>query len=186
MWFAEEDGVELFKPFIYQKPEVAGTAPLIKQVKELVEAQEAIVWDILEDVIRENPGHAQPRSHASPLGIQAFERVPVEGKAIRIDRLVCTAFNADFDGDQMAVHIPPSPEAKWKRRVDAEAAQHLRRPMAILSPFRRKTWSGIYYMTKQKPKAKGEGRVFGPPEEVVMALEADEVELLTPIASATR
>src|ERR1700677_1001670 len=109
--------LELFKPFIYHKLEAAGHCTTIKQAKELVEAQEAIVWDILEDVIREHPVMLNRAPTLHRLGIQAYEPVLVEGKAIRIHPLVCTAFNADFDGDQMAVHIPLSPEAQVEASV---------------------------------------------------------------------
>ncbi len=109
--------LELFKPFIYHKLEAAGHCTTIKQAKELVEAQEPVVWDILEDVIREHPVLLNRAPTLHRLGIQAFEPVLVEGKAIRIHPLVCTAFNADFDGDQMAVHIPLSPEAQVEASV---------------------------------------------------------------------
>src|ERR1700683_526335 len=175
--------LELFKPFIYHRLEAAGHCTTIKQAKELVEAQEATVWDILEDVIREHPVMLNRAPTLHRLGIQAFEPVLVEGKAIRIHPLVCTAFNADFDGDQMAVHIPLSPEAQ------VEASVLMLRPHTILAPANGYPLAvptqdmvlGIYYMTKAKPKAKGEGRAFGSSEEVVMALDANEVELLTPI-----
>src|SRR6202522_2288300 len=175
--------LELFKPFIYHKLEAAGHCTTIKQAKELVEAQEPVVWDILEDVIREHPVLLNRAPTLHRLGIQAFEPVLVEGKAIRIHPLVCTAFNADFDGDQMAVHIPLSPEAQVEASVLMLASHNILSP-ANGYPLAVPTQDmvlGIYYMTKAKPKAKGEGRAFGSPEEVTMALEANEVELLTPI-----
>ncbi len=175
--------LELFKPFIYHKLEAAGHCTTIKQAKELVEAQEAIVWDILEDVIREHPVLLNRAPTLHRLGIQAFEPVLVEGKAIRIHPLVCTAFNADFDGDQMAVHIPLSPEAQVEASVLMLSSHNILSP-ANGYPLAVPTQDmvlGIYYMTKAKPKAKGEGRAFGSSDEVVMALEANEVELLTPI-----
>src|SRR6202453_3329899 len=175
--------LELFKPFIYHKLEAAGHCTTIKQAKELVEAQEPVVWDIPEDVIREHPVLLNRAPTLHRLGIQAFEPVLVEGKAIRIHPLVCTAFNADFDGDQMAVHIPLSPEAQVEASVLMLASHNILSP-ANGYPLAVPTQDmvlGIYYMTKAKPKAKGEGRAFGSPEEVVMALEAGEVELLTPI-----
>ncbi|MBZ5695512.1 MAG: DNA-directed RNA polymerase subunit beta', partial [Acidobacteriia bacterium] len=175
--------LELFKPFIYHKLEAAGHCTTIKQAKELVEAQEAIVWDILEDVIREHPVLLNRAPTLHRLGIQAFEPVLVEGKAIRIHPLVCTAFNADFDGDQMAVHIPLSPEAQVEASVLMLSSHNILSP-ANGYPLAVPTQDmvlGIYYMTKAKPKAKGEGRAFGSTEEVIMALEAGEVELLTPI-----
>ena len=175
--------LELFKPFIYHRLEAAGHCTTIKQAKELVEAQEAIVWDILEDVIREHPVLLNRAPTLHRLGIQAFEPTLVEGKAIRIHPLVCTAFNADFDGDQMAVHIPLSPEAQVEASVLMLSSHNILSP-ANGYPLAVPTQDmvlGIYYMTKAKPKAKGEGRAFGSSDEVVMALEAGEVELLTPI-----
>jgi DNA-directed RNA polymerase subunit beta' len=175
--------LELFKPFIYHRLEAAGHCTTIKQAKELVEAQESIVWDILEDVIREHPVLLNRAPTLHRLGIQAFEPTLVEGKAIRIHPLVCTAFNADFDGDQMAVHIPLSPEAQVEASVLMLSSHNILSP-ANGYPLAVPTQDmvlGIYYMTKGKPQAKGEGRAFGSSEEVVMALEAGEVELLTPI-----
>jgi DNA-directed RNA polymerase subunit beta' len=175
--------LELFKPFIYHRLEAAGHCTTIKQAKELVEAQESIVWDILEDVIREHPVLLNRAPTLHRLGIQAFEPVLVEGKAIRIHPLVCTAFNADFDGDQMAVHIPLSPEAQVEASVLMLSSHNILSP-ANGYPLAVPTQDmvlGIYYMTKAKPQAKGEGRAFGSTEEAVMALEAGEVELLTPI-----
>ena len=175
--------LELFKPFIYHKLEVAGHCTTIKQAKEMVEQQDPIVWDILEDVIREHPVLLNRAPTLHRLGIQAFEPVLVEGKAIRIHPLVCTAFNADFDGDQMAVHIPLSPEAQIEASVLMLSSRNILSPANGL-PLAVPTQDmvlGIYYLTKGKPGAKGEGRAFGSTEEVVLALEAGEVELLTPI-----
>ena len=133
--------LELFKPFIYHRLEAAGHCTTIKQAKELVEAQEATVWDILEDVIREHPVLLNRAPTLHRLGIQAFEPVLVEGKAIRIHPLVCTAFNADFDGDQMAVHIPLSPEAQVEASVLMLSSHNILSPAnGILSPSRRRTW----------------------------------------------
>jgi DNA-directed RNA polymerase subunit beta' len=175
--------LELFKPFIYHKLEAAGHCTTIKQAKEMVEQQESIVWDILEDVIREHPVLLNRAPTLHRLGIQAFEPTLVEGKAIRIHPLVCTAFNADFDGDQMAVHIPLSPEAQIEAAVLMLSSRNILSPANGL-PLAVPTQDmvlGIYYMTKAKPGAKGEGRAFGSVEEVMLALEAGEVELLTPI-----
>ena len=175
--------LELFKPFIYHRLEAAGHCTTIKQAKELVEAQESIVWDILEDVIREHPVLLNRAPTLHRLGIQAFEPTLVEGKAIRIHPLVCTAFNADFDGDQMAVHIPLSPEAQVEASVLMLSSHNILSPangLPLAVPSQDMVL-GIYYMTKAKPQAKGEGRAFGSVEEVIMALEAGEVELLTPI-----
>jgi len=175
--------LELFKPFIYHKLEVAGHCTTIKQAKEMVEQQDPIVWDILEDVIREHPVLLNRAPTLHRLGIQAFEPVLVEGKAIRIHPLVCTAFNADFDGDQMAVHIPLSPEAQIEAAVLMLSSRNILSPANGL-PLAVPTQDmvlGIYYLTKAKPGAKGEGRAFGSTEEVLLAVEAGEVELLTPI-----
>jgi DNA-directed RNA polymerase subunit beta' len=149
----------------------------------MVEQQESIVWDILEDVIREHPILLNRAPTLHRLGIQAFEPTLVEGKAIRIHPLVCTAFNADFDGDQMAVHIPLSPEAQVEASVLMLSSRNLLSPangMPLAVPTQDMVL-GIYYLTKSKPGAKGEGRAFGSTEEVVLALEAGEVELLSPI-----
>ena len=117
--------LELFKPFIYNKLERDAHAATIKQAREMVERQEPIVWDILEDVIREHPVLLNRAPTLHRLGIQAFEPVLVEGKAIKIHPLVCTAFNADFDGDQMAVHIPLSVEAQIEASVLMLASNNL-------------------------------------------------------------
>ncbi|HXC32256.1 MAG TPA: DNA-directed RNA polymerase subunit beta' [Verrucomicrobiae bacterium] len=175
--------LELFKPFIYHRLEAQGHCTTIKQAKEMVEQQESVVWDILEDVIREHPVLLNRAPTLHRLGIQAFEPVLVEGKAIRIHPLVCTAFNADFDGDQMAVHIPLSPEAQVEASVLMLSANNILSPANGL-PLAVPTQDmvlGIYYLTKSKPGAKGEGRAFGSTEEVSLALESGEVELLTPI-----
>ena len=175
--------LELFKPFIYHRLEAAGHCTTIKQAKELVEQQESIVWDILEEVIREHPVLLNRAPTLHRLGIQAFEPVLVEGKAIRIHPLVCTAFNADFDGDQMAVHIPLSPEAQVEASVLMLSSNNILSP-ANGGPLAVPTQDmvlGIYYLTKSKPGAKGEGRAFGTVEEVILALEMGEVEVLTPI-----
>src|SRR5690349_22147017 len=179
----QEDGLELFKPFIYHKLEAQGHCTTIKQAKEMVEQQESIVWDILEEVIREHPVLLNRAPTLHRLGIQAFEPTLVEGKAIRIHPLVCTAFNADFDGDQMAVHIPLSPEAQVEASVLMLSANNILSPANGL-PLAVPTQDmvlGIYYLTKGKPGAKGEGRAFANIDEVVLALEGGEVETLTPI-----
>src|SRR5712672_2756312 len=175
--------LELFKPFIYHRLEERGLVATIKQAKEMVEMQRPEVWDVLEEVIREHPVLLNRAPTLHRLGIQAFEPVLVEGKAIRIHPLVCTAFNADFDGDQMAVHIPLSPEAQIEASVLMLSSNNILSPahgLPLAVPSQDMVL-GIYYLTKAKPGAKGEGRVFGMPEEVVLALEAGEVELLTPI-----
>src|ERR1700745_3085686 len=175
--------LELFKPFIYNQLEKQGHAATIKQAKEMVEKQEAIVWDILEDVIREHPVLLNRAPTLQRLGIQAWEPVLVEGKAIKIHPLVCTAFNADFDGDQMAVHIPLSPEAQVEASVLMLASPTLPSP-ASGQPITVPTQDlvlGCYYLTKAKSGAKGEGRAFGNPDDVMLALEAGELETLSPI-----
>ncbi len=175
--------LELFKPFIYHRLEQTGHCTTIKQAKEMVELQEPIVWDILEEVIKDHPVLLNRAPTLHRLGIQAFEPVLVEGKAIKIHPLVCTAFNADFDGDQMAVHIPLSPEAQVEASVLMLASHNILSP-ASGQPITVPTQDmvlGLYYLTKAKVGAKGEGRVFANTDEVLMALEAKEVETLTPI-----
>ena len=175
--------LELFKPFIYHRLEQTGHCTTIKQAKEMVEMQEPIVWDILEEVIKDHPVLLNRAPTLHRLGIQAFEPVLVEGKAIKIHPLVCTAFNADFDGDQMAVHIPLSPEAQVEASVLMLASHNILSP-ASGQPITVPTQDmvlGLYYLTKAKKGGKGEGRVFANTEEVLMALEAREVETLTPI-----
>ena len=175
--------LELFKPFIYHRLEQTGHCTTIKQAKEMVEMQEPVVWDILEEVIKDHPILLNRAPTLHRLGIQAFEPVLVEGKAIKIHPLVCTAFNADFDGDQMAVHIPLSPEAQIEASVLMLAAHNILSP-ASGQPITVPTQDlvlGLYYLTKSKAGAKGEGRTFANAEEVLMALEAQEVETLSPI-----
>ncbi len=175
--------LELFKPFIYHRLEQTGHCTTIKQAKEMVEMQESVVWDILEEVIKDHPILLNRAPTLHRLGIQAFEPVLVEGKAIKIHPLVCTAFNADFDGDQMAVHIPLSPEAQIEASVLMLAAHNILSP-ASGQPITVPTQDlvlGLYYLTKSKAGAKGEGRTFANAEEVLMALQAGEVETLSPI-----
>src|SRR6187399_1428805 len=175
--------LELFKPFIYNKLEERGLVSTIKQAKEMVEQQRSEVWDILEEVIREHPVLLNRAPTLHRLGIQAFEPVLVEGKAIRIHPLVCTAFNADFDGDQMAVHIPLSPEAQIEASVLMMSSNNVLSPASgqpIAVPSQ-DIVLGCYYLTKSKANAKGEGRAFSSLDDVLLALEAGEVETLTPI-----
>jgi DNA-directed RNA polymerase subunit beta' len=175
--------LELFKPFIYHRLEQAGHCTTIKAAKEMVERQEPVVWDILEEVINDHPVLLNRAPTLHRLGIQAFEPLLVEGKAIKIHPLVCTAFNADFDGDQMAVHIPLSPEAQIEASVLMLSSSNILSP-ANGQPLAVPTQDivlGIYYLTKDKRGAKGEGRAFANSEEVLLALEAGEVETLTPI-----
>src|SRR5437667_3974084 len=175
--------LDLIKPFIYNKLIGRGRANTIKSAKRLVENEKPEVWDVLDEVIKEHPILLNPAPTLHRLGIQAFEPVLVEGKAIKIHPLVCTAFNADFDGDQMAVHIPLSPEAQVEASVLMLSSHNILSPASghpITVPTQDMVL-GIYYLTKSKPGAKGEGRAFANSEEVLMALEAGEVETLTPI-----
>jgi len=175
--------LELFKPFIYNKLEERGLVATIKQAKEMVEQQRPEVWDVLEEVIREHSVLLNRAPTLHRLGIQAFEPVLVEGKAIRIHPLVCTAFNADFDGDQMAVHIPLSPEAQIEASVLMLSAHNILSPAhgAPIAVPSQDIVLGCYYLTKSKAGAKGEGRAFGNTEDVLLAEEAGELETLTPI-----
>jgi len=175
--------LELFKPFIYNKLEERGVITTIKQAKELVEQQGPEVWDVLDEVIREHPVLLNRAPTLHRLGIQAFEPVLVEGKAIRIHPLVCTAFNADFDGDQMAVHIPLAPEAQIEASVLMMASRNILNPSngSPIAVPSQDIVLGCYYLTKSKAGAKGEGRVFGNFDDVQLALEAGELETLTPI-----
>ncbi|MGK2859526.1 MAG: DNA-directed RNA polymerase subunit beta' [Thermoanaerobaculia bacterium] len=175
--------LELFKPFIYNWLEREHHVGTIKAAKEMVELQETVVWDALDEVIKEHPVLLNRAPTLHRLGIQAFEPVLVEGKAIKIHPLVCAAFNADFDGDQMAVHVPLSPKAQVESQILMLSSNN------ILSPANGKPLTvpsqdlvlGCYYLTLSKPGTKGEGKIFGSFDEVVLALEAGVVELLTPI-----
>src|SRR4026209_2825179 len=175
--------LELFKPFIYHRLEQRGHCTTIKQAKELVEQHDPVVWDILEEVIKDHPILLNRAPTLHRLVIQAFEPVLVEGKAIKIHPLVCTAFNADFDGDQMAVHIPLSPEAQIEASTLMLASNNILSP-AHGSPIAVPTQDmvlGCYYRTKSRPGTKGEGRTFASSDDVLIALEMGEVETLTPI-----
>ena len=149
--------LELFKPFIYNKLEERGLVATIKQAKEMVELQRPEVWDVLEEVIREHPVLLNRAPTLHRLGIQAFEPVLVEGKAIRIHPLVCTAFNADFDGDQMAVHIPLSPEAQIEASVLMLSSNNILSPAhgAPIAIPSQDIVLGIYYLTKAKTRREG-------------------------------
>ncbi|MFN7543256.1 MAG: DNA-directed RNA polymerase subunit beta' [Acidobacteriota bacterium] len=175
--------LELFKPFIYHRLEQRGHCTTIKQAKELVEQQDPVVWDILEEVIKDHPVLLNRAPTLHRLGIQAFEPVLVEGKALKLHPLVCTAFNADFDGDQMAVHIPLSPEAQIEASTLMLASNNILSP-AHGAPIATPTQDmvlGLYYLTKLRPGTKGEGRTFASVDDVLIALEMGEVETLTPI-----
>ena len=175
--------LELFKPFIYHRLEQRGHCTTIKQAKELVEQHDPVVWDILEEVIKDHPILLNRAPTLHRLGIQAFEPVLVEGKALKLHPLVCTAFNADFDGDQMAVHIPLSPEAQIEASTLMLSANNILSP-AHGGPITVPTQDmvlGCYYLTKHRPGTKGEGRTFASTDDVLIALEMGEVETLTPI-----
>ncbi|MEZ5346861.1 MAG: DNA-directed RNA polymerase subunit beta' [Pyrinomonadaceae bacterium] len=170
--------LELYKPFIYNKLEGDQHAATIKQAREMVERQEPIVWDILEEVIRDHPVMLNRAPTLHRLGIQAFEPVLVEGKAIKIHPLVCTAFNADFDGDQMAVHIPLSPEAQIEASMLMLASNNLLSPASgqpIAVPSQ-DIVLGCYYLTLDREKMMGENKIFASPEEVLLALDAKTVD----------
>src|SRR5450830_111012 len=176
--------LELFKPFIYNRLEQKGITSTIKASKELVEQAPNEVWDALEEVIKEHPVLLNRAPTLHRLGIQAFEPVLIEGKAIKIHPLVCAAFNADFDGDQMAVHVPLSPKAQVEAQVLMLSAHN------ILSPAHGKPLAvpsqdlvlGLYYLTRRKDGAKGEGRAFASFDEVTLAHEAGEVDTHAGIA----
>src|SRR6188768_1164788 len=175
--------LELFKPFIIHKLVEKGIAETLKRAKKIVERESPEVYEILEEIIRDHSVLLTRAPTLHRLGIQAFEPVLVEGKAIRIHPLVCTAFNADFDGDQMAVHIPLSPEAQIEASVLMLSSNNILSP-AHGSPIAIPSQDivlGIYYLTKAKSGAKGEGRAFGNPDDVMLALEAGELETLSPI-----
>ncbi len=171
--------LELFKPFVYAKLELYGHATTIKAAKRMVEKERPEVWDILEEVIREHPVLLNRAPTLHRLGIQAFEPVLVEGKAIHLHPLVCTAFNADFDGDQMAVHVPLSVEAQLEARVLMMSTNNILSPASgkpIIVPSQDMVL-GIYYLTYDADGLKGEGSVFSDFNEVEMALDAKAVDL---------
>ena len=170
--------LELFKPFIFHKLEERGAATTIKSAKRLVEKERPEVWDVLDEVIREHPVLLNRAPTLHRLGIQAFDPVLVEGKAIRLHPLVCAAFNADFDGDQMAVHVPLSIEAQIEARVLMMSISNILSPAngkPIVVPSQDMVL-GCYWLTKERAGAKGEGKVFSSPEEVRMAYDAGAVE----------
>src|SRR5881392_1434057 len=171
--------LELFKPFIYNKLEERGHVTTIKSAKKMVEREQPQVWDILEEVIREHPVLLNRAPTLHRLGIQAFEPKLIEGKAIQLHPLVCTAFNADFDGDQMAVHVPLSVEAQVEARVLMMSTNNILSPAngePIIVPTQ-DVVLGIYYMTRERVNAKGSGRTFANLDEVVYAYEAGVVDL---------
>jgi len=170
--------LELFKPYIFSKLEEKGVVTTIKAAKKIVERGEDIIWDCLDEVIAEHPVLLNRAPTLHRLGMQAFDPVLVEGKAIRLHPLVCTAFNADFDGDQMAVHVPLSMEAQIEARALMMSINNILSPASgkpIATPTQDMVL-GIYYLTKAKKGAKGEGRVFSGPEEVRVAYDAGIID----------
>jgi DNA-directed RNA polymerase subunit beta' len=171
--------LELFKPFIYNKLEEKGFTSTIKQAKRMVEQEAIEVWDILADVVREHPVMLNRAPTLHRLGIQAFEPVLHEGKAIQLHPLVCTAFNADFDGDQMAVHVPLSVEAQVEARVLMMSTNNILSPASgkpIINPTQ-DIVLGLYWMTRVRPGARGTGRIFSSTSEVIFAHESGTIDL---------
>ena len=171
--------LELFKPFIYSRLEAKGLSSTVKQAKKLVEKERPEVWDILDEVIREHPVMLNRAPTLHRLGIQAFEPVLIEGKAIQLHPLVCSAFNADFDGDQMAVHVPLSLEAQLEARVLMMSTNNVLSPAngaPIIVPSQDMIL-GLYYVTLEREGMVGQGMVFGNEDEVQHALDAGQVHL---------
>jgi DNA-directed RNA polymerase subunit beta' len=171
--------IELFKPFIYNRLLEKGYVTTVKSAKKMVEKETAEVWDALDEVVREYPVILNRAPTLHRLGIQAFEPVLIEGKAIQLHPLVCTAFNADFDGDQMAVHIPLSVEAQTEARVLMMSTNNILSPAngsPIIIPSQ-DIVLGIYYLTRSKTAVKGEGMIFAGPDEVRSAIDAGVIDL---------
>ena len=171
--------LELFKPFIFSKLELRGLATTIKAAKKMVEREELIVWDILDEVIREHPVLLNRAPTLHRLGIQAFEPVLIEGKAIQLHPLVCAAYNADFDGDQMAVHVPLTLEAQLESRALMMSTNNILSPASgepIIVPSQ-DVVLGLYWMTRERVNALGEGRIFGDLKEVSGAYYGKQVHL---------
>jgi DNA-directed RNA polymerase subunit beta' len=171
--------LELFKPFIYSKLEQRGYVTTIKAAKKMVEKERPEVWDILAEVVREHPVMLNRAPTLHRLGIQAFEPQLIDGKAIQLHPLVCAAYNADFDGDQMAVHVPLSIEAQIEARVLMMSTNNILSPATgrpIIGPTQ-DIVLGAYYMTRERSGAKGEGMRFASPTEVVAAYDAGVVDL---------
>ena len=171
--------LELFKPFIYQRLERKGLVTTIKSAKKMVERETEDVWDTLSEVVREYPVLLNRAPTLHRLGIQAFEPILIEGKAIQLHPLVCAAFNADFDGDQMAVHVPLSIEAQIEARVLMMSTNNILSPAngePIIVPSQ-DIVLGIYYMTREKAFARGENHIFSSPDEVRIAYDAGQLDL---------
>jgi DNA-directed RNA polymerase subunit beta' len=176
--------LELFKPFIFSRLEAMGIATTIKAAKKEVESGTPVVWDILEEVIKEHPVMLNRAPTLHRLGIQAFEPILIEGKAIQLHPLVCAAFNADFDGDQMAVHVPLSVEAQMEARTLMLASNNVLFPASgepSIVPSQ-DVVLGLYYTTRDRINGKGEGLIFSDIGEVQRALDANEVELTAKVA----
>ena len=175
----KEMAIELFKPFVMKELVANGTAHNIKNAKKMVEKLQTEVWDVLEDVIKEHPVMLNRAPTLHRLGIQAFEPILVEGKAIKLHPLVCTAFNADFDGDQMAVHLPLSVEAQAECRFLLLSPNNLLKPSdggPVAVPSQDMVL-GIYYLTQERPGAKGEGMIFKSVNEAILAYDNQEATL---------
>ncbi|PJD91307.1 MAG: DNA-directed RNA polymerase subunit beta' [Legionella sp.] len=171
--------LELFKPFIFSKLEFRGLATTIKAAKKMVEREESVVWDILDDVIREHPILLNRAPTLHRLGIQAFEPVLIEGKAIQLHPLVCTAYNADFDGDQMAVHVPLTLEAQLEARSLMMSTNNILSPASgepIIVPSQ-DVVLGLYYLTREKVNAQGEGKIFVSTQEAKNFYEAGHLDI---------
>ncbi|MBK4765341.1 MAG: DNA-directed RNA polymerase subunit beta' [Pantoea sp. Brub] len=171
--------LELFKPFIYGKLELRGLATTIKAAKKMVEREESMVWDILEEVIREHPVLLNRAPTLHRLGIQAFEPILIEGKAIQLHPLVCAAYNADFDGDQMAVHVPLTLEAQLEARALMMSTNNILSPAngePIIVPSQ-DVVLGLYYMTRDKINAKGEGMILTGPKEAERLYRSEQADL---------
>ena len=171
--------LELFKPFIYSKLEQRGYVTTIKAAKKMVERERPEVWDILAEVIKEHPVILNRAPTLHRLGMQAFEPVLIDGKAVQLHPLVCKAFNADFDGDQMAVHVPLSVEAQIEARVLMMSTNNILSPATgrpIIDPSQ-DIVLGCYYMTRERSGSRGQGMVFSSPEEVRVAYDAGEIEI---------
>ncbi len=171
--------LELFKPFIFNRLEAMGLSTTIKAAKRMVDDQEPVVWDILEEVIREHPVMLNRAPTLHRLGIQAFEPILIEGKAIQLHPLVCTAFNADFDGDQMAVHVPLSLEAQMEARTLMLASNNILSPAngePIIVPSQ-DIVLGLYYMTRERINARGEGKMFANLAELQSAWQEKHVDI---------
>jgi DNA-directed RNA polymerase subunit beta' len=171
--------LELFKPFIFSKLSLRGLATTVKAAKKMVEREEAVVWDILDEVIREHPVLLNRAPTLHRLGIQAFEPVLIEGKAIQLHPLVCAAYNADFDGDQMAVHVPLTIEAQMESRALMMSTNNILSPASgepIIVPSQ-DVVLGLYYMTRDRVNANGEGMVFSDVREVSRAYYSGKVDL---------